>query len=376
MKNLLALVCVFVVLAAPSWAQSQAAAPPAVVSPEILADHRVAFRLYAPKATEVTLNGSFWLQEGRTERLAKDDQGIWSLTTEPLPADYYSYYFTVDGVRILDPANGRIKPGSLRTQSAFSIAGPESAFLEAAPVPHGEVRIVFYQSAVIGKARQMHMYFPPGYEAGQTRYPVVYLFHGGGDSDDGWTAIGRANFILDNLVAQGKAKPMIVVMPSLWVLEPSTLMGQEQRDENLLLFRKDLVEEVIPYVEGHYRVLGEPENRALGGLGVRRDFLPNVALATLGTFRYVFHTSGGVDPEWLPLFAKKYPGVLDNPENIKRVKFFVGTGTHDHSNPSAKFWLRELRNRGYDATCFESNGIHEWPWFRRYFAEFAQLAFR
>jgi hypothetical protein len=371
MKNLLARVSLLVPLAAPAWGQS-----PAVVSPEVLADHRVAFRLYAPKATEVTLTGSFWLQEGRTERMAKNDQGIWSFTTEPLPADYYSYYFTVDGVRIPDPANGRIKPGSLRTQSAFSISGQESAFLEAAPVPHGEVRIVVYQSAVTGTPRQMHIYFPPGYEAGQARYPVVYLFHGGGDSDDGWTAIGRANFILDNLVAQGKAKPMIVVMPSLWVLEPSTLMGQEQRDENLLLFRKDLVEEVIPYVEGHYRVLGGPENRALGGLGVRRDFLPNVALATLGTFRYVFHTSGGVDPEWLPLFAKKYPGVLDNPENIKRVKFFVGTGTHDHSNPSAKFWLRELRNRGYDATCFESNGIHEWPWFRRYFAEFAQLAFR
>ena len=109
--------------------------------------------------------------------MAKDDQGIWSFTTEPLPADYYSYYFTVDGVRIPDPANGRIKPGSLRTQSASSIAGPESAFLEAAaPVPHGEVRIVVYQSAVTGTPRQMHVYFPPGYEAGQTRYPVVYLF--------------------------------------------------------------------------------------------------------------------------------------------------------------------------------------------------------
>ena len=182
--------------------------------------------------------------------------------------------------------------------------------------------------------------------------------------------------MLDNLIAQGKARPMIVVMPSLWALEPEVVTGQGRREENRELFRKDLVEGILPYVEGHYRVLGGPENRALGGLGVGRDFLPNVALATLGTFRYVFHTSGGVDPEWLPLFAKKYPGVLDNPENARRVKFFVGNGAHDHSNPSAKFWLRELRNRGYDATWFESNGIHEWPWFRRYFAEFAQLAFR
>jgi hypothetical protein len=374
MKNLLLLVLLLLLVAAPISAQSQPATPPAVVSPEVLPDHRVVFRLYAPDANEVTLTGSFWLQEGRTEKLAKDSRGIWSLTTEPLPADYYSYFFTLDGIRTLDPVNGRIKQGVLRTVSAFSVPGQEAAFLEAGPVPHGEVRIVFYESAVTGMLRRMHIYLPPGYETGRTRYPVVYLLHGGGDTDSTWIDVGRANFILDNLIAQDKAKPMIVVMPSLWALDPSYV--RTHRDENQALFRRHLADEIIPYVESNYRVLAGPENRALGGLGIMRDFLPNVVWATLGKFGYVFHTSGGVDPEWIPLLEKRYPGVLGNPANTKTVKFFIGSGTNDHSNPSARFWLEELRKRGYDATYFQSNGIHEWPWFRRYFAQFAQIAFR
>ena len=151
----------------PQAAKPETAKPAAVVSPQILPDHRVVFRLRAPKASEVTIAGDFWLEQGRTEKLVKDDQGIWSLTTEPLPPDYYSYYFTVDGIRIPDPANGLIKPGIRTTQSAFSVPGEQAAFLEAGPVPHGEVRMVFYQSAVVGKLRRMHIYFPPATKQGR-----------------------------------------------------------------------------------------------------------------------------------------------------------------------------------------------------------------
>jgi enterochelin esterase-like enzyme len=357
--------------APPQAAKQDPARPAAVVSPQILPDHRVVFRLRAPKASEVTIAGSFWLEEGRTEKLVKDDQGIWSLTTEPLPPDYYSYYFTVDGIRMPDPANGLIKQGIRTTVSAFSIPGVQAAFLEAGPVPHGEVRVIFYQAAVVGKLHRMHIYLPPGYETGQTRYPVVYLLHGGGDDDWAWITIGRANFILDNLIAQGKAKPMIVVMPSLWMLDPP--IGADRRDENEALFRKSLDRDIIPYVENHYRVLAGPAHRALGGLGVGREMLPNVYWPNLDKFNYIFHTSGGVNPEWMPDLEKKYPGVLDNPANVKRVKFFIGNGTNDHSNPSAKNLAEELKRRGYNTTYSLSNGIHEWPWFRRYFAEFAQI---
>lgn len=373
MKERLLLAQLLLLPAAPVLAQPPPSPPPAVVSPEVLPDRRVVFRLYAPQAREVTVTGSFWLQEGRTEKLAKDGQGVWSLTTEPLSADEYSYFFTVDGSRVLDPANWRIKPG-MRTVSAFSVPGPEAAFLEAGAVPHGEVRIVFYPSAVTKTLRRMHVYLPPGYETGPARYPVVYLLHGGGDADSTWIDVGRANFILDNLIARGEAKPMVVVMPSLWVADPAHVRAH--REESQALFRKDLTEEVLPYVERTFGVRPGPENRALGGLGVGRDFLPNVVWPTLGRFRHVFHTSGGVDPEWLPLLERKYPDVLDDPANVRAVRFFIGSGTNDHSNPSARFWRDELKRRGYDVVYFEGDGIHEWPSFRRCFAQFAQIAFR
>jgi len=369
------LVIQMVVLVLPVAALAQAGKPPALVSPEVLPDHRVVFRLFAPDASNVEIAGDFWLEEGRSEKLVKGHDGIWSFTTEPLSPDYYTYFFVVDGLSVLDPSNTPTKRAVAgRTKSLFGVPGPESAFLEGGAVPHGEVRIVFYESGVTGTLRRMHVYFPPGYEAGEARYPVVYLLHGGGDEDDVWTGVGRANFILDNLIARGQTKSMIVVMPNLWAL--GLPLPAERREENQALFRKDLMEGIIPYVESRYRVLPGPGNRALGGLGIMRVFLPNIYWPTLGEFAYVFHTSGGVNPEWLPLLEKQYPGVLDSPANVERVKFFVGNGTNDHSNPSAKFILGELKARGYDVTYFESQGTHAWPWFRRYFAEFAKMAFR
>ena len=368
-------------LAAAAPAQSPAARPvaprpPAVVSPEVLPDHRVVFRLRAPQAKEVTITGDFWLEQGRREKLVKDDQGMWSLTTEPLTSDLYSYNFTLDGVSIPDPANGLTKPGAASTQSAFWVPGEQAALLEAGPTPHGEVRIVSYEASVVGKVRRMHIYFPPGYDTGQTRYPVVYLCHGGGDDDSTWISVGRANFMLDNLVAQGKAKPMIVVMPSLWVLD--TPVPAERRDENETLFRKSLVEDIIPYVETHYRVAAGPANRAIAGLGIGRPWLPNTYWPMLDKFNYVGHASGGVDEGRIEQFyEKQYPGVLDNPANSKRVKFFLGDGINDSSIASAKYTAEELKKRGYNTTLFLTDGTHGWPAFRRHFAGFVQqVAFR
>lgn len=323
----------------------QPPAPAPLLSPQVLPDHRVTFRLRAPKASEVTIAGDFWLQQNRADKLTKDDQGVWSLTTEPLPPDYYSYFFTVDGVRIPDPANGLIKPGVGATQSAFSIPGPQTALLEDASVPHGEVRIVYYPSAILGKPRRMHIYFPPGYEQGQTRYPVLFLFHGGGDDDSGWNSIGRVNFILDNLISEGKSKPMIVVMPSLWALDPP--VTTDRTDENETLFQKTFFQEILPYTETHYRTLPGPANRAVGGLGAGRDWLPAFVWPNLDKFTYVVFVSGGADAEHFALLQKQYPGWLDNPANIKRVKFFLGDGTNDASFPSAKHLADELKRRGY-----------------------------
>jgi enterochelin esterase-like enzyme len=370
---------VLLLFASAALAQTQASKPPPaaqapLVSPQIFPDHRVTFRLRAPKASEVTIAGDFWLQQNRADKLVKDDQGVWSLTTEPLTPDYYSYFFTVDGVRIPDPANGLIKPGVGVTQSAFSIPGPQAALLEAGAVPHGDVRIVYYPSATLGKPRRMHIYFPPGYEEGQTRYPVLYLFHGGGDDDSGWNSVGRVNFILDNLIAQGKAKPMIVVMPSIWALDPP--VRADLADENEALFQKTFFQEIVPYAEKHYRVLPGPANRAVGGLGGGRDWLPNFVWPNLDKFNYVVFVSGGADVDRFAFLQKQHPGVIDDPANIKRVKFFLGDGIDDASFPSAKNLAEELKRRGYTTTFFQSENTHGWPEFRLNFVQFAQIAFR
>ena len=184
-------------------------------SPEVLPDHRVVFRIYAPKATEVSIAGD-WIDDGRrgaSRALGKDDQGVWSITVGPLVPDFYSYSFTVDGVRTLDPKNAQIKQGRASLDNMFEVPGAETAFQDNRRVPHGHVTKVWYYSDVSAQMRRMHVYTPPGYSTGTAKYPVLYLIHGGGDEDSGWSTIGRAGFILDNLIAEGKAKPMIVVMP-------------------------------------------------------------------------------------------------------------------------------------------------------------------
>lgn len=372
-------VCIGLLFASAAWAQLQPAKPQpakpiAVVSPEVLPDHRVVFRLWAPKATEVSIAGDFWLQQDRTGTLAKDDRGVWSLTTEALPADFYSYYFNVDGVKLPDPVNGLIKPGTVATQSAFWVPGDRAALLEARPVPHGEVRMVYYQSEVLGKQRRMHIYFPPGYNAGQTRYPVLYMLHGGGDDDWAWVTIGRLNFVLDNLIAQGKATPMIVVMPSLWALDPPVRADREP--ENEALFEKSLKQDIIPYVEKNYRALSTPAGRAIGGLGAGRNNMPDLVWPDIGMFSYVGFTSGGADASRVALLDKEYPDGMNDPANIKRVKFFLGNGTNDHSDESGKYLAGELKRRGYQTTFFETDDNHGWPGFRRYFEQYAQQVFR
>jgi enterochelin esterase family protein len=344
-----------------------------VVSPQVLPDRRVTFRLRAPNARDVTIAGDFYLEQNRTDKLVKDDQGVWSITLGPFSPDLYSYAFNVDGTSIPDPVNGFIKPGVSTTQSMFLVPGEQAAFLQAAPVPHGEVRIVHFQSAAAGGVRRMHIYFPPGYDNARTRYPVMYLLHGGGDDDGGWVAIGRANLILDNLIAQGKARPMIVVMPSIWVLDPP--VPADRRDANNALFAKLLLQDVMPYVEKNYRVLASPKSRAFGGLSYP-NILPDFWIPNIEKFDYVGFTSNGLNADRIAYYEKQYPGVLDNPANVKRVKVFIGDGVNAMTFAGAKNLAEDVKRRGYQTVFFTTQGIHGWPWFRRYFAEFAQMAFK
>ena len=198
---------------APAAAPAQAARPAPIKSPEIHPDRTVTFRLLAPKATEVTLNGSW--DNGTDLKMTKDESGVWSTTIGPLAPQLWGYWFIVDGVKALDPNNGETQRDGSRYDNLLMISGPESEWWDFKDVPHGSVQAVWYPSPTLKMAsRRMMVYTPPGYETSTQKYPVLYLLHGGGGDEDAWLTMGRANIIMDNLIAAGKAKPMIVVMPN------------------------------------------------------------------------------------------------------------------------------------------------------------------
>src|SRR4029453_15010905 len=244
--------------AAPGGRAGQGPQAPAFTSPEILPDRRIAFRLYAPDATTGGLRGSDIPPASRTNaQFVKGDNGVWELTTGSVEPGAYRYVFVVNGVGVIDPRNTAISESNATTWSVATVDG--SDVMDTKTVPHGAVASVYYQSSALGRTRRMHVYTPPGYEIGKDKYPVFYLLHGAGDCDDSWTSVGRANFILDNLIAAGKAKPMVVVMPaghqgpfSFGAPPPPSSDGRPNLGANA--FEEDFVTDVMPYVEKHYRV--------------------------------------------------------------------------------------------------------------------------
>jgi enterochelin esterase-like enzyme len=200
--------------APPAMPMMRAPQGPRVVSPEILPDKKVTFRLLAPKAGTVVLNGNWDM--GTNIPMTKDDQGIWSVTVGPLGEQLWGYSFNVDGVKVMDPGDGEYQRDGNRYDNLLMISGPASDLWEFKPdVPHGAVTAIWYPSPILKeKERRMYVYTPPDYYTSNAKYPVLYLLHGGGGDEDAWVTMGRANIILDNLIAQGKAKPMLVVMPN------------------------------------------------------------------------------------------------------------------------------------------------------------------
>jgi enterochelin esterase-like enzyme len=358
-------------------------------SPEVLPDHRVVFRIYAPKAAEVTVSGD-WISQGRGTggNLEKDDQGVWSITVGPLVPDFYSYSFLVDGVRTLDPKNALLKPGVTANDNMFEVAGEEEAFEATRPVPHGEVRQVWYQSSALDMTRSMHVYTPPGYESSNAKYPVFYLLHGGGDDDRGWSTIGRAGFIMDNLLAAKKARPMLVVMPNGSMPRPAdappagapgnpaAAVANQAAQEK---FAVELLKSVMPYVETHYRVIANRENRAMAGLSMGGGQTLRVAPTNLDKFAYIGVWSSGVNQQAAPDFEKRSAQFLeDSNRTNKMVKlFWIGVGEHDPlAGASAKNLAQILNDHGIKNEYHESEGAHTWINWRHYLNDYAQLLFR
>jgi enterochelin esterase family protein len=350
--------------------------PPPLVSPEVHSDNRVTFRFRAPNDKEVAVS-----VEGLPNPIPmqKDEQGVWSVTTEPLAPDYYGYAIVADGVSMFDPANYAIKPNFLNRASEVHVPGPASLPWETNDVPHGEIHHHFYKSSVVGDQRDFFVYTPPGYNprAKQT-YPVLYLLHGYSDDASAWNAVGRSNVILDNLIAQGKAKPMIVVMPLGYgapeVLLPNSGVWRDRAitDRNFDKFREALLTEVIPRVETAYLVVKDRNSRAIAGLSMGGSESLLTGLNTLNEFAWIgAFSSGGMDPD----FDKDFPA-LDSKSAQPLRLLWIACGTDDHLidlNRNFRAWLTSKNVRHVD---IETPGAHTWMVWRRNLAEFTALLFR
>ena len=315
---------------------SSATQPAAGTTPLIAPDGRVTFKLYMPNARAVTVGGEFALDK---VTMNSDGAGLWSATVGPLRPDLYSYYFTVDGVDMPDPSNTLPKAGVLWFASQFLVPGPQADFFAARDVPHGQVHELWYTSEALGEVRRVFVYTPPGYGIDpDQRYPVLYLLHGYGDDESAWTAAGKANFIMDNLLAAGKTRPAVIVMPfghpsRQWVIN----MGRPRaRGGKLLLgvdafalekMQTELMGSVIPLIEKNFRVREDAAGRAIAGLSMGGYQALNIGLNNPSEFAYV----AGFSSALLGDNKTTFGAALANADPIKsRLKLlWMGIGDKD-----------------------------------------------
>ncbi len=373
---------------------------PRVVSPEVLSDKKVTFRLPAPKAGEVVLNGSW--DNGTNIPMIKDDQGIWSVTVGPLSEQLWWYSFNVDGVKVLDPGNGEYSRDGNKYDNWLMISGTFSDSWEFKPdIPHGAVQSVWYPSGILKqKGRRMYVYTPPGYMTGRARYPVLYLLHGGGGDEDQWINLGRANVIMDNLIAAGKVKPMIVVMPNgnanqivaqgygygpiprasaAGFAPPAAkpaqgappgasrgIMGGSYEGS----YPQSLVNEVIPFIDKNYRTISTRDNRAVAGLSMGRMHTIQATNNNPGVFGWIaVWSAGGQDtPEFVAALTK-----LKN-SGVKH--YYVGAGTTDFARTGSEALYKIAQKAGLNTSWHETPGAHYYLIWRVFLGDFGSMLFR
>jgi enterochelin esterase-like enzyme len=374
------LAALLAVLALVSLAPAQPKGPkgPVVVSPEVKADRHVTFRLHAPKAEAVGLMAGD-IPGGGPRTLKKGDDGVWELTLGPIDPGTYRYLFTADGLFVADPRNPAVSESNGNVWSVVHVPG--SDFMDRTAVPHGAVARVYYHSAALGRDRRMHVYTPPGYEAGTDKYPVLYLLHGAGDSDDSWTSVGRANFILDNLIVAKKAKPMIVVMPAghtgpfSWHLP--TAPAKDGGPVGSGRFEDDFVKDIVPYVEAHYRVEADRAHRAVAGLSMGGAQTLNLFASRPKEFAYVGVFSSAVIFGKAADWESQHQEGLDDKEAKEGLKLlWLATGKEDRLMARTKETVELLKRHGFPPEFKETPGGHTWINWREYLHEFAPRLFR
>lgn len=326
-------------LAATAFAQISRTPPPP--SPVVHPDRTVTFRLRAPTAQRVELSAQFF--KG-TQPLQKDADGLWSITVGPIEPNLYPYHFVVDGMSVADPVNQDLFPNEGFKASLVDIPGDEPSLHAVQNVPHGELTYCFYESKTLGRTRPLIVYTPPGYRAGSAKYPVLYLVSGTTDTEETWFRAGRANFILDNLLARKKAVPMIIVMPygnmMMGTPAPTTLQAAEMYK----VFSQELVDNIIPYVEANYRVVADREHRAIAGFSRGGGQSLFTAFSHLDKIAWVGSYSAYLTPE----VCEKYFGPLlaDPAATNQRLKLlWLGVGRDDFLHPQAIAFMDFLKER-------------------------------
>lgn len=359
---------------------------PQFASPEVAPDRRVTFRIYAPQAREVRLTASDIPGLGQATALTKTANGVWELSVGPLDAGAFRYHFNVDGVATVDPRHPSISESNNNVWSLVYVPG--SDLFDTKDVPHGAVAEVTYKSSALGRFRRMHVYTPPGYETGRDRYPVFYLLHGAGDNDDAWSTVGRAGFIIDNLIAAQKARPMIVIMPAGHAARTqANAIGRNATED----FVNDFVRDVMPYVEKHYRVLTDRANTAIAGLSMGGMQTLEVAIPRLERFAYIgVYSSGligafpnagrGAAPAAAPGqpidWETRHAAKLSDAQLKRGLRlFWFATGREDFLLPTTHATVDLFKRHGFSPVFVESPGGHTWINWRNYLAEFAPQLF-
>jgi enterochelin esterase family protein len=371
---------VLVILPA-SQAQPRFQQGPRVVSPDVSSDRTITFRILAPKAEAVQLASSGDIPGigfGQAKALTKATNGVWEVTIGPLPPGSYRYSFNVDGVVVVDPRNPKTSESNENTWSLVQVPGTD--WMDTTDVPHGAVSEITYWSTTLKRFRRLHVYTPPGYESGEGKYPIFYLLHGAFDSDDSWSSVGRAGSILDNLIAAGKAKPMVVVMPHGHTGPFS--FGMPLSGE----FEPEFVNDIMPQMEKRYRVYTDRKHRAMAGLSMGGAHTLNIGIPHLDQFAYlgVFSSGifgiaggpGGMQPQG-PSFEEKHKAILDDAKLKEGLKlFWFATGKDDFLIATSRATVEMFKKHQFNITYKESDGAHTWDNWREYLHEFAPQLFQ
>lgn len=343
------------------------ARPMPILSPEVLADRQVTFRLLAPKAGEVILSGQW--PEGRAS-MTKDTNGVWRVTVGPIEPGVWEYSFQVDGLTMIDPGNPAIKPMREPRTSILHLPGNPPLIHDFQDVPHGVVRQHTYRSKALGRLRELVVYTPPGYDQQpDARFPTLYLQHGAGDNQATWTVHGKAHWILDNLLTQGRVKPMVVVM-----MDGHAAVGGGPGgfQNNTAAFEGDLLEEVMPFIEANYRVKPDAADRGIVGLSMGGGQSLTIGLNHLDRFAWVGGFSSAVPT------PEAVAGALNDPAatNQKLRLLWIGVGKDDFLRQRNEEFIGTLTAKGIRYDWHLTEGNHSWPVWRKYLAEFAPKLFQ